>query len=93
MTRTKSVTRQPNMNTKRKILFTLLWMVIFAAVVFLLAIAVIVPLVHSRRHLFGVIYLNAIFQSIFFVAPLVALWLGWRGRLPGTKAKKDTSQT
>jgi hypothetical protein len=75
---------------KRKVLFTVLWMLGFAAVVFVIWGAVIVPLVHSRRHTDAVRYLDAIFQSVFFVAPLVALWLGWRGKLPGTKRKGTT---
>jgi hypothetical protein len=73
---------------KRRILFTLLWMFGFAALVFGVWGAVIVPLVYSRRHLMAVTYLDVVFQSIFFVAPLVALWLGWRGRLPGTKQRQ-----
>ena len=75
-------------NMKRRILFVLLWMFGYAALVFGIWCAVIVPLVYSHRHLFAAIYLDAIFQSIFFVAPLVALWLGWRGSLPGTKQKE-----
>lgn len=73
---------------KRRILFILLWMFGFAALVFAIWGAVIVPLAYSHRHLFAVVYLDGIFQSLFFVAPLVALWLGWRGRLPGTKQKE-----
>jgi hypothetical protein len=75
---------------KRKILFTILWMLGFAALAFGIWGIVLVPLVHTRRHLFEVIYLDAIFQSVFFVAPLIALWLGWRGKLPGTKTKQAT---
>jgi len=76
---------------KRKVLFTFLWVLGFAALVFVIWGAVIVPLAHSHRHLFALMYLDVIFQSIFFVAPLVALWLGWRGKLPGTKARKETN--
>jgi len=76
---------------KRKILFTLIWMLGFAAVVFGIWGAVLVPLAHTHRHLFAVIYLDGIFQSIFFVSPLIALWLGWRGKLPGTRAKNETN--
>lgn len=80
-----------DVNMKRKAFFTVLWMLAFAALAFLLAIAVLLPLTHSGRNLFAVIYLDPILQSIFFVAPLIALWLGWRGRLPGTKRKKETN--
>lgn len=78
---------------KRKILFTVLWMLGFAVVAFSVWGTVLVPLIHTHRHLFEVIYSDAIFQSIFLVAPLVALWLGWRGKLPGTKKKEiDAAQ-
>lgn len=87
MLRNGASIRLSDKNMKRKVFFTILWMLAFAALAFGVWGAVTVPLVHTGRHLFAVIYLHPIFQSIFFVAPLVALWLGWRGRLPGTKAK------
>src|SRR5437870_2302112 len=41
-----------DMNMKRKALFTVLWMLTFAALAFLLAIAVLLPLTLSGRSLF-----------------------------------------
>lgn len=53
--------------------------------VFVFWAAMLIPLALSHRHLREVIYLDAIFKVAFFVSPLVALWLGWQGRLPGTR--------
>ncbi len=74
---------------KRKVLFTLLWMLGFAAAVFVLWGAVLILLSHTHRHGFATVYLDAIFKSVFFASPLLALWLGCRGSLPGTKQRKN----
>ena len=73
----------------RKIIFTILWMLGFAAAVFIIWVAMLVPLARTH-HLFAVMYLDVIFEASFFVSPLIALWWGWRGALPGTRGKQET---
>ena len=75
---------------KRKVLFTLLWMLVFTAITFVVGVCILVPLVYSRQHTELVRYVDAVGRSVFFVSPLVALWLGWRGKLPGTKRRRET---
>jgi hypothetical protein len=79
-----------NSHMKREITFTILWMLGFAAAVFVVWGATLVPLAQTHRQLFAVMYLDVIFKAVFFVSPLVALWLGWRGALPGTRRNGET---
>jgi hypothetical protein len=77
---------------KRKVLFTLLWMIGFATVAFIVWCVVIVPRIHTgdAEYRMTTVHLDFIFGSIFLLAPLLALWLGLRGKLPGTKRKTTT---
>jgi len=71
---------------KQKTIYTLLWMTAFAAGTFLCGLVVLAVLAHTRIvSLPALLYLDWTLKVIFFSSPIVALVLGLRGALPGTK--------
>lgn len=72
---------------KPKCYSTVLWTLAFPAATFLAWGAVGFIIAHTHRHLILLTYWDAVFKVIFFVSPAMALLLGLRGTLPGTKPK------
>jgi hypothetical protein len=71
---------------KQEIRHTFLWMVIFAAVTFFICPIIFVVIVFS--HIMSdasAEHVMWVWRLIFIASPLVALFLGLRGALPGTK--------
>lgn len=61
-------------------------MMAFATATLLLGLAVLAMLAHTRMaSLPALLYLDCALKVIFVSSPLVALLLGLRGTLPGTK--------
>ena len=77
---------------KNKIVFTLVWMFAFAAVTFLACGLVALILTHTRIvSLESLQYVDWVLKVIFFSSPLMGLFLGVRGALPGTRrARAET---
>ena len=73
---------------KRKITFTVLWVLGFPVAVFAMWGATLIPLAWTH-HIFAVMYLDEVFKAVFFVSPLVGFWLASRGALPGTKGERE----
>lgn len=75
---------------KKKILCTALWMFAFTACTFLFGAAVLSILTHTQIVSLTVLaYLDRTFEVVLFLSPLVALLLGLRGVLPGTKSVSE----
>jgi hypothetical protein len=71
---------------KRKTIFTSLWMGGFAAATFLFGLVTLAILAYSRiTSLASLQYIERTLKLLFFSSPLIALFLGLRGALPGTK--------
>jgi hypothetical protein len=71
---------------KPKIIPTILWMIIFAAVTFCIIPIAFVLIVFSHIGSDALLqYVLWPLRLIFIASPFVALWLGLRGALPGTR--------
>src|SRR5277367_5542597 len=79
---------------KRKIIITILWMVIFAAVTFCIIPITFAVIVCSRIMSDASLeYVLWPLRLIFIVSPFVALFLGLRGSLPGTMPLAATKRS
>ena len=86
---------------KKKVIFTILWMVLFKLVFFILSAWVIVMLDHvfhktrppGSRPPDTVMLLMMIWVGLFKLSPLIALALSIYGLLPGTKIKADKKES
>ena len=74
---------------KRKIIFTLLWMLASAAAIAGIGLPTVAILVRTAHEVSTVMYVHTTFGVLFIVAPLIALFLGLVGVLPGTQ-KRET---
>jgi hypothetical protein len=81
---------------KKKVVFTILWMVIFKLVFFLISAWILAMLDQSESHKTGprgdrpsdsLMILFMIWVGIFKLSPIIALVLSIFGLLPGTKIK------
>jgi hypothetical protein len=76
---------------KKKTLCTTLWMFAFTLGTLLFGAVVLAILTHTRIVSLTVLaYLDLAFEVVLFLSPLVALWLGLRGVLPGTKSGSES---
>jgi len=79
---------------KRKGINTILWMVIFAAATFCIIPVIFAVVIFS--HLKSDRFLESLLwplRLIFLASPWVALFLGWRGSLPGTRSLAVTERS
>ena len=76
---------------KRKIIFTVLWMLGFAGLVTACYLAALAVMLRTAHEVGTVIYTQVVVGSLVVISPLVALLLGLRGALPGTKKPHVTN--
>ena len=80
----------------KKILFSILWAAVFAAVTFVVEVIIYAALASAGfanwKHS-TVVLIGRFLYYLFFAVPLLGLILGLRGVLPGTKSRKPNMHT
>jgi hypothetical protein len=82
---------------KKKILFTILWIIVFTVVTFIagkVGFAILVPLIGMASWKEStLVWITGIWLCIFFAMPVLGLVLSVFGVLPGTRYKRQKTLT